>query len=41
MSKKKLLKGYPVPVTIECTNIILKPMKECICKIKNKKRKRN
>jgi len=37
--KEKLLKNYPIPVTIECTNIILKQMKECICKINNKKGK--
>ena len=37
--KEKLLDKYPKPVTIECTNIILNQMKECICKIKNKKGK--
>jgi len=37
--KEKLLEKYPKPVTIECTNIILKQMKECICKIKHKKGK--
>ncbi len=28
-----------VPITMECTEIILKQMKECLCKIKNKKSK--
>ena len=33
MSKEKLLEGYLVLATIECTNIIIKQMKGCICKI--------
>ena len=37
--KEKLLDKYPIPITIECTSIILYQMKECICKIKNKKGK--
>ena len=34
--KEKFLELYPVPVTIEGTNIILEQMKKCICKIENK-----
>jgi len=36
IEKEKLLNKYPLPVTIEKTEIILKQMKESICKIKNK-----
>ena len=36
-NKEKFLNLYPVPITIECTNIILQQMKNCICKISNKK----
>ena len=36
IEKEKLLNKYPLPVTIEKTEIILKQMKENICKIKNK-----
>ena len=35
--KEKLLDKYPLPVTIEKTDIILKQMKESICIIKNQK----
>ena len=38
-NKEKLLDLYPIPITIECTNIILQQMKNCICKINNKKGK--
>ena len=34
--KEKLLAEIPI-ITMECTEIILKQMKECICIIKNKK----
>ena len=34
--KEKALDLYPLPVTIEGTNIILEQMKKCICKIENK-----
>ena len=33
--KEKLLAGIPI-ITMECTQIILNQMKECICKIENK-----
>ena len=33
--KEKALDLYPLPVTIEGTNIILEQMKKCICKIEN------
>ena len=36
IEKEKLLNKYPLPVTIEKTEIILKQMKESICKIQNK-----
>ena len=36
IEKEKLLNKYPLPVTIEKTEIILKQMKENICIIKNK-----
>jgi len=36
IEKEKLLNKYPLPVTIEKTEIILKQMRESICKIKNK-----
>ena len=39
-NKEKLLNLYPIPITIECTNIILQQMKNCICKINNKKEKK-
>ena len=35
-NKEKLLAGIPI-ITMECTEIVLNQMKECICKIKNKK----
>ena len=38
-NKEKLLESFPVPVTMECTDTILKQMKECICKINNQKGK--
>ena len=38
-NKEKLLNNYPIPVTIECTSIILEQMKECVFKIKNEKGK--
>ena len=31
--KEKYLQGYPIPVSIDCTTIILEQMKKCICKI--------
>jgi len=37
IEKEKLLDKYPLPVTIEKTEIILKQMKESICIIENKK----
>ena len=36
VEKEKALDLYPLPVTIEGTNIILEQMKKCICKIENK-----
>jgi len=36
IEKEKALELYPLPVTIEGTNIILEQMKKCICKIENK-----
>ena len=33
--KEKALDNYPLPVTIEATNIILNQLKKCVCKIKN------
>ena len=36
IEKENILEKYPLPVTIEKTEIILKQMKESICKIKNK-----
>ena len=36
IEKENLLKKYPLPVTIEKTEIILKQMKESICQIQNK-----
>ena len=36
IEKEKSLDSYPLPVTIEGTNIILEQMKKCICKIENK-----
>ena len=38
-NKEKLLESFPVPVTMECTDTILKQMRECICKINNQKGK--
>ena len=32
--KEKTLDSYPLPVTIENTEKILKQLKECVCKIK-------
>ena len=34
--EEKLLENFPLPVTIEGTEIILAQMKKGICKIKNK-----
>ena len=34
-TKEKILEEYPCPVTMNCTNIILEQMKNCICKIIN------
>ena len=36
-NKEKLLNLYPIPITIECTKIILEQMENCICKINNEK----
>ena len=36
IDEEKLLDNYPLPCTIEDTNLILKQMKNCICKIENK-----
>ena len=36
INKEQLIPGIPI-ITMECTEIILKQMKECICIIKNKK----
>ena len=36
IEKEQFLNKYPLPVTIEKTEIILKQMKESICKIQNK-----
>ena len=36
INKEKLLNKYPLPVTIYETELILKQMKYCICKIENK-----
>ena len=36
IENEKALELYPLPVTIEGTNIILEQMKKCICKIENK-----
>ena len=36
IDKEKLLDKYPLPVTIDDTEIILKQMKYSICKIENK-----
>jgi V8-like Glu-specific endopeptidase len=36
VEKEKALDLYPLPVTIEGTNIILEQMKKCICRIENK-----
>ena len=34
--KEKALVDYPLPVTIDKTQLILEQMKNCICKIENK-----
>ena len=36
-NKEKLLNLYPIPITIDCTKIILEQMENCICKINNEK----
>ena len=38
-NKEKLLNDYPIPISIDCTKIILEQMKKCIFKINNKKGK--
>ena len=38
-NKEKLLNDYPIPISIDCTKIILEQMKKCIFKISNKKGK--
>ena len=35
--KEKLLNLYPIPITIDCTRIILEQMENSICKINNEK----
>ena len=37
VEKEQLIEEYPLPVTIEGTNIILNQLSKCICKIENKK----
>ena len=37
--KEKLLDDYPIPISIDCTKVILEQMEKCIFKIKNKKGK--
>ena len=37
--EESILNGYPIPINIECTNIILEQMKKCICKIKTGKKR--
>ena len=39
IDEEKLLIGYPIPITIEKTEIILEQMKKCICKIQIDKEK--
>ena len=36
IEKETILENYPLPVTIEATEVILHQMKKCICKIENK-----
>ena len=36
-TKEKKIEDYPIPITIEGTNIILKQLINCVCKIENKK----
>ena len=37
IEKEQILEEYPLPVTIEGTNIILNQLTKCICKIENEK----
>ena len=37
ITKEKKIEDYPIPITIEGTNIILKQLINCFCKIENKK----
>ena len=37
ITKEKKIEDYPIPITIEGTNIILKQLINSVCKIENKK----
>ena len=37
ITKEKKIEDYPIPITIEGTNIILKQLINYVCKIENKK----